>query len=330
MRRRDFVALIAGGATVAWPLVARAQQSERMRRIGVLTGIAGDDLQSEARNAAFVKELQRLGWTEGHNLRIDYRSAAGDFAQGRKFAGELVALGPDVILAIGTISVDHLLQTTRTVPIVFTLAIDPVGAAFVESMAQPGGNATGFMMFDYNLAGKWLEHLKQLVPGMRRAAILRDPGYPAGIGQFAVIQAVAPSIGVDVMPISLRDADEMERAVAKFARTPNGGLILTAGPTSVVHRDLIIALATRHQLPAIYFERFFVTAGGLVSYGPNFIDEFRQAAGYVDRILRGEKPEDLPVQAPTKYELVINLKTAKNLGLSVSPTLLASADDVIE
>ncbi len=304
MRRRPFIRLIGGAAL--WPLVARAQQSERMRRIGVLTGIAGDDLQSKARDAAFVKELQRLGWTEGHNLRIDYRSAAGNAAQGPKFAGELVALGPDVILAIGTISVDHLLQATRNVPIVFTLAID------------------------HNLAGKWLEHLKQIVPGIKRAAVLRDPNLPAGIGQFAVIQAVAPSVGVDVTPISLSDADEMERAVARFARSPNGGLILTAGPLSVVHRDLIIALADRHQLPAIYSERFFITAGGLVSYGPNFIDEFRRAAGYVDRILRGEKPADLPVQAPTNYELVINLKTAKALGLTVPPPLLATADEVIE
>jgi len=329
MRRREFIS-VSVGAAVSWPLIAHAQQSERMRRIGILTGIAGDDVESKARDEAFLKELQRLGWTEGHNLRIDYRSAAGVAAEGRKYAAELVALGPDVILAIGTVSVAHLLQATQTVPIVFTLAIDPVGAAFVESMAQPGGSATGFMMFDYNLAGKWLEHLKQIVPGIRRAAVLRDPNLPAGIGQFAVIQAAAPSVGVDVTPISLRDADEMERAVTRFARSPNGGLIITAGPTSVVHRDLIIALADRHKLPAIYFERFFITAGGLVSYGPNFIDEFRQAAGYVNRILRGEKPADLPVQAPTKYELVINLKTAKALGLSVPPTLLATADEVIE
>jgi putative ABC transport system substrate-binding protein len=329
MLRRNFITLLACAAA-ARPFRAYAQQGERVRRIGVLTGIGGDDLESKARNAAFAKELQRLGWTEGHNLRIDYRSAGGNAAEGRKYAAELVALGPDVIMAIGTISINHLLQATRTIPIVFTLAVDPVGAAFVESMAEPGGNATGFMMFDYGLAGKWLERLKQVVPGMRRAAVLRDPDLPAGIGQFAVIEAVAPLIGVDVTPISPRDADEMERAVARFARTSNGGLILTAGPTSVVNRDLIIGLAARYQLPAIYFQRLFTSAGGLISYGPNFIDEFRQAASYVDRILRGEKPENLPVQAPTKYELVVNAKTAKALGLTIPPSLMSTADEVIE
>jgi len=329
MKRREFISLV-GSAVAAWPLAARSQQSERVRRIGVLTGIAGDDSESKARDAAFVKELQRLGWTDGRNLRIDYRSAGDNAAEGRKYAAELIALEPDVILAIGTISVSHLLQATRSVPIVFTLAVDPVGAAFVESLAQPGGNATGFMMFDYNLAGKWLERLKQVVPSMTRAAVLRDPALPAGIGQFAVIQAVAPTIGVDVTPIDPHNTDDMERAVARFARTQDGGLILTAGPSSVVNRDRIIALAARYQLPAIYFERFFSAAGGLISYGPNFIDEFRQAAGYVDRILRGEKPAALPVQAPTRYELVINLKTAKALGLTVPPTLMAGADEVIE
>jgi ABC-type uncharacterized transport system substrate-binding protein len=329
MKRRDFITLL-GGAAAAWPLAAGAQQSERVRRVGILTGIAGDDLESKARDAAFVKELQRLGWTEGHNVRFNYRSSGGNAADARKYAAELVTLGSDVLLAIGTFSVDHLLQATRTVPVVFTITIDPVGAGLVESRSQPGGNATGFMMMEYDLAGKWLEYLKQVVPGIRRAAVLRDPGLSAGIGQFAVIQAVAPSVGVDVRPISLGDADEMERTVTRFAHTPNGGLIITAGPTSVIHRDRIIALAARQQLPAIYFERFFIAAGGLMSYGPNFVDEFRQAAGYVDRILRGEKAADLPVQAPVKYELVINLNTAKALGLKVSAELLARADEVIE
>jgi putative tryptophan/tyrosine transport system substrate-binding protein len=329
MKRREFITLL-GGAAVAWPIAAQAQQPNGVRRIGVLTGTAAEDPEAQARNAAFLQGLQQLGWTDGRNVRIDYRSAAGSADNVRKYAAELVALAPDVILAIGSVSVGALLQITRTVPIVFTIVPDPVGAGFADSLSRPGGNATGFMMFDYSLSGKWLELLKQIAPGVTRTAVLRDAALPAGIGQFAVIQSVASSVGVEVSAINVRDADEIERGVTAFARTSNGGLILTASALSVVHRDLIIALAARHKLPAVYIERFYVKSGGLISYGPRLIDEVRRAAGYVDRILKGDKPADLPVQAPTKYELAINLKTAKALGLEVPQTFLARADEVIE
>jgi ABC-type uncharacterized transport system substrate-binding protein len=286
-------------------------------------GVESPDRSLPAGAAAIGLER---GPQPSHRLSL----APGRAADGRRHAAELAALGPDAVLAIGSISVDHLLQATRTVPIVFTVVTDPVGAGFVESLSHPGGNVTGFMMFEYSLAAKWLELLKQIVPSVRRAAVLRDPSLPHGIGQFAVIQSVAPSLGVEVIPISVRDPSEIERGIVRFARSPNGGLILTASPLSVVHRDLIIKLADRHKLPAVYLERFFIVAGGLVSYGPNFIDEFRQAAGYVDRILKGEKPADLPVQAPTKFDLVINLKTAKALGLDLPASVLARADEVIK
>jgi putative ABC transport system substrate-binding protein len=329
MRRREFITLL-GGAAAGWPLAARAQQSDRIRRIGVLTGLAADDADAQARYAAFVKRLQQLGWTDGRNVRIDARWGAGDADDIRKYAAELAALAPDVILTTGATAVASMLQATRTVPIVFAIVPDPVGAGFVDSLSRPGGNATGFMQFEYSLSAKWLELLKQIAPGVTRAAVLRDAAITAGIGQFAVIQSVAPSVGVEVIPINVRDAGEIERAVTAFARSANGGLIVTASALSVVRRDLIITLAARHKLPAVYFQRFFVTGGGLISYGADFIDEMRRAAGYVDRILKGEKPADLPVQAPTKYELVINLKTAKALSLTIPPTLLARADEVIE
>ena len=282
------------------------------------------------RYAAFLEALRQLGWTDGRNVRIEARWSAGDPAITRKYAAELVALAPDLILATGGAGTAEMLQATRSVPIVFVIVPDPVGSGFVESLAQPGGNATGFMQFEYTLSAKWVELLKEIAPGVTRAAILWDPAVAAGIGQFAVIQSVAPSFGVDVRAINLRDAAEIERSFAAFARTPNGGLILTTGALSAVHRDLIISLAARFKLPATYQERSYVAAGGLVSYGTNYVDQYRRAAGYVDRILKGEKPADLPVQAPTKFELVINLQTARALGLEVPPTLLARADEVIE
>ena len=300
-----------------------------MRRIGLLQGLAADDPVAQANNAAFVQGLQQLGWTDGRNLHVDFRFGAGNAANVRKYAEELVALAPDVILAVSQ-GLGPLLQATRTIPIVFTIVPDPVGAGFVESLSRPGGNATGFLMLEYSLCGKWLELLKEIAPSVTRAAVLRDSSDPAGVGQFAVIQSAAPGVGVDVSPINLRDAAEIERAVAAFAQTANGGLIVTTSALSVVHRDLIVALAAQHNLPAVYSERFYVAAGGLISYGPNFRDQFRRAAGYVDRILKGEKPVDLPVQAPTKYELVVNLKTAKALGLTIPPTVLGRADEVIE
>jgi putative ABC transport system substrate-binding protein len=310
-------------------LVARGQQGERMRRIGVLMIQAADDPVGQARVKAFQQNLQQLGWTDGRNVRIDYRWAAGNVENSRKYAAELVALAPDVILAVGA-ATGPVLQATRTVPIVFTVASDPVGSGFVNSLSRPGGNATGFMLFEYSLSAKWVELLKQIAPGVTRAAVLRDPAVTSGIGQFSVIQSVAPSVGVEVSPINLRaDANEIERAVTAFARAANGGLIVAAG-TASVPRDLIITLAARHKLPAVYFERTFVTDGGLISYGPDVVDQFRRAAAYVDRILKGEKPADLPVQAPSKYELVINLRTAKALGLDVPQSLLARADEVIE
>ncbi len=329
MKRREFLALL-GGAAAAWPLAARAQQPERMRRVGVLMALAADDPEGQARLVAFVQALQKLGWTDGGNVRIDTRWAAGDAERFRSYAAELVALAPDVILASGGTGVGALLQVTRTVPIVFTQTNDPVGASYVDSLARPGGNATGFANMEYGMSGKWLELLKEIAPRMARAAVLRDATIPQGVGQFGAIQAVAPSLGVEVRPIDVRDAPEIERAITAFARSANGGLIVTGSALTAFHRDLIITLAARHKLPAIYWERFFVTGGGLMSYGPDSIDPHRRAAGYVDRILKGEKPADMPVQAPTKYELVINLKTAKALGLTVSPQLIARADEVIE
>ena len=329
MKRRDFIAALGGAA--AMPLVARAQ--ERVRRVGVLIGaaVAGmDDPDSRARVTAFQQALQQLGWTEGRNVRIDHRWATGSADDILKNAKELVELGPDVILTTGSAVMTRLIQATRTVPIVFTSVTDPVGAGFVESLAQPGGNVTGFMQFEYSLSGKWLELLKEIAPNATRAAVLRDAAISAGSGQFAVIQAVAPSVGMDIMPINVRDAGEIERAIANFARTPNGGLIATASALTVAHRKLIIALAARHRLPAVYYRRLFVDDGGLISYGPNILDASRQAAGYVDRILRGDKPADLPVQAPNRYETVVNLKSAKALGLTVPPSVLARADEVIE
>jgi putative tryptophan/tyrosine transport system substrate-binding protein len=329
MKRRELITLL-GGAAAAWPLAARAQQGERMRRLGVLMNPAAADSDSQASLAAFLQALRQLGWTDGGNVRIDTRWAGGDAAEIRRHAGDLAALAPDAILAAGTAAMSPLLQATRTVPIVFVQVADPVGAGFVDSLARPGGNVTGFLQFEYSLSGKWLELLKQLAPGVTRAAVLRDPTTTSGIGQFAVIQSVAQSVGVEVSAMNMRDGGEIERAVAGFARSPNGGLIVTASVLAVVHRELIIALAARHKLPAVYYRRYYVTTGGLISYGYDVVEQFRGAAGYVDRILKGEKPADLPVQAPTKYELVINLKTAKALGLEVPPMLLARADEVIE
>jgi putative ABC transport system substrate-binding protein len=329
MRRREFITLF-GGAAAAWPLAAHAQQGERVRRIGVLMNVAADDPEAQARNVAFLQGLHELGWTEGRNVRIDYRWAAGDADRLRRYAAELVALAPDVVLASGTSTVGPLQRASGTVPIVFAGVADPVGAGFVNSMARPGSNATGFISFEYVLSGKWLELLKQIAPGVTRVAVLRDPEISGGTGQFGAIQSVAPSFGVELSPINVRDAGEIERAIAAFARSSNGGLILTASGLAMVHRDLIIALAARHKLPTIYYYRIFVSAGGLVSYGPDPHNQYRLAASYVDRILKGEKPADLPVQAPTKLELAINLTTAKALGLTVPPTLLARADEVIE
>jgi putative tryptophan/tyrosine transport system substrate-binding protein len=301
-----------------------------MRRIGVLLPAAADDAQFQARVGAFHQGLALLGWTIGRNVRIDTRWATTNTADIRRHAAELAALAPDVILAHGAATVGPLLEATRTVPIVFPVAADPVGAGFVDSLARPGGNATGFLVFEYSLSGKWLELLKEIAPGVTRAAVLRDPSTPTGIGQFGVIQAVAPSLRMEVNPVNVRDAGEIERAVAAFARSSNGGLIVPASGSAQRHRDLIITLAARHKLPAVYWEGLFVAAGGLISYGPNEVEQYRQAAGYVDRILKGEKPADLPVQAPTKYELVINLKTARALGLEIPPAVLARADEVIE
>ena len=327
MRRRDFVRAIVGSAT-AWPLTARAQQSKSMRRVGALMPYSANDPVAQNRNAAFLQALQQLGWTVGQNVQIEYRWSAGEDDM-RKYAAELVALTPDVILTSGA-AVEPLRRATRTVPIVFVIVPDPVGAGFVDSLARPGGNITGFVNFDFGIGAKWLALLKEIAPNTTRAAVLRDPAITAGIGQWAAIQSVSPSVAIEVSPISLIDAGEMESAIAAFARSPNGGLIVTGSALAVLHRDLIIAFAARHRLPAVYYERSFVSAGGLISYGSNFVEQFRLAAAYVDRILKGEKPADLPVQTPTKFELVINLKTAKAIGLSVPASLLASADDVIE
>ena len=328
-RRREFITLL-GGAAVAWPLAARTEQGERMRRIGVLQSLAADDPEGQARLAAFAQGLQQSGWTIGRNVQIDTRWAAGDAKRFRRYAAELVALAPDVILAVGAAAVGPLQQATRTVPIVFVNTSDPVGAGFVESLARPGGNATGFLLYEYGTSGKWLELLKEIAPRVTRVAVLRDSALAAGIGQLGAIQAVAPSFGVELRPVDVRDAPETERAVAAFARASDGGLIVTGSTLALVHRDLIVTLAARHKLPAVYFQRVFVTSGGLISYAPDQIDQFRRASGYVDRILKGAKPADLPVQAPTKLELAINLKTAKALGLEIPPTLLARADEVIE
>jgi ABC-type uncharacterized transport system substrate-binding protein len=327
MRRRE-VLRVLGGA-VAWPLAARAQQGGTMRRIGVLDVLAHNDPEGHARTAALLRTLQQLGWTDGRNVRIDHRWGANDPERIRGHAAELVALAPDVILAVGTLTVGPLLQATRTVPIVFVQVADPVGGGFVSSLAQPGGNATGFATFEYATSGKWPELLKEIAPRVTRAAVIRDPTRGPGIAQFAAIQAVAPSLGLEVSPIDARHSPEIERAIAAFARTSNGGLIVTGGGTAL-HRDLIITIAARHRLPAVYPFRYHVVSGGLISYGPDTIDAFRRAGGYVDRILKGEKPTDLPVQAPTKYETVLNLKTAKALGLEVPATVLARADEVIE
>jgi putative tryptophan/tyrosine transport system substrate-binding protein len=330
MRRRDFMALAAGAAALA-PLAALAQPADGMRRIGVLFGSAADDPESQARIAAFAEGLAQLGWADGRNVRIDTRWATTNPDDIRRHAAELAALAPDVILgATGTLTVAPLLQATRIVPIVFVVVIDPVGAGFVASLARPGGNATGFTIFEYGMSGKWLELLKEIVPGVTRAAVLRDPAIASGIGQFASVQAVAPSLGVELSPVDVRDAPEIERAVTAFARSGNGGLIVTSSALTSRHRDLIITLAARHKLPAVYGGRWFVADGGLLSYGPDYVDQFRRAAGYVDRILKGEKPADMPVQAPTKYELVVNLKTAKALGLDMPANLLARATEVIE
>jgi putative ABC transport system substrate-binding protein len=326
--RRDFITAL-GGAAAAWPLAARAQQPGTMRRIGVLMLQAADDPETLARVTAFAQGLQELGWTDGRKVRIEYRFA-GDADRVRKQAAELAALSPDVIVATGGSAVAPLLQSTRTVPIVFVGVVDPVGAGYVADLAQPGGNATGFTNFEYSTSGKWLELLKEIAPRVTRAAVLRDPGTAGGIGQFGVIQAAGSSLGVVVNPIDPRDAPEVERAITTFASKPNGGLIVTPTGWAGVHRELIITLAAKYRLPAIYTFRHFVAAGGLISYGPDIIDQYRRAAGYVDRILKGEKPADLPVQAPTKYELVLNLKTAKALGLDIPATVLARADEVIE
>jgi putative ABC transport system substrate-binding protein len=329
VRRREFITLL-GGAAAAWPLAAGAQQPERMRRIGMLMSLTPDDPDGRARSDAFLQGLQRSGWIDGRNIQIDHRWGGGDADNFRKYAAELVALNPDALLASGTVTVAPLLQATRKVPIVFVQVADPVGAGFVNSLARPGGNVTGFALFEYGISGKWLELLKEVAPRVTRAAVIRDPDISSGTGQFGALQSVAPSFGMELSPINLRDVGEIERAVAAFARSPNGGLIITTSAWSVVHRDLIITLAARHRLPAVYYRRLFVTSGGLISYGPDIIDQHQRAAGYVDRILKGEKPADLPVQAPTKYELVINLKTARALGLEVPPMLLARADEVIE
>jgi len=329
MKRRAFITLL-GGAAAGWPVAAGAQQPERMRRIGVLHTPAADDPEGQARNTALLHGLTQFGWTDGRNVRIETRWAAGDADRIRRYAAELVALAPDVIVATGSATVGPLLQATHTAPIVFVNVPDPVAAGFVDSLARPGGNATGFINFEYSISAKWLELLKEIAPGVRRVAVIRDPALAVGAGQFGAMQSVAPSFGVELNPVNVRDAGEIERAIAAFARGSNGGLIVTGSALATVNRNLLITLEARHKLPAVYFARNIVADGGLISYGPDTLDQFRRAAGYVDRILKGEKPADLPVQAPTKYELVVNLKTAKALGLTVPDSLLARADEVIE
>ena len=329
IRRREFIRLL-GSAAATWPLAARAQQGKRVPRVGALMPYAENDPQVQARNMAFLQELQHLGWTIGRNVEIDYRWSAGRDDDTQKYAAELVALAPDVIFVSGSTGVAPLQRATSTVPIVFALVPDPVGAGFVESLAQPGGNITGFMPFEYGIGAKWLELLKEIAPNITRAAVVRDPVITAGIGLWAAIASVSRSVGIEVSPVNVVSAGEIERAITVFARKGSGGLIVTGSALAVVHRDLIIALAARHRLPAIYYDQYYAVAGGLMVYGSNSVEQFRLAATYVDRILRGEKPADLPVQAPTRYELVINLKTAKTLGLTVPPSLLARADEVIE
>jgi len=330
MQRREFIATL--GSAAAWPLAVRAQQSERMRRIGVLLagGLDADDLDMQARIGAFEDGLKQLGWINGQNVRIDVRAGAGDVDRIRGYVDELVALAPDVILTTGAAGVAPLLKATRTVPIVFTNVVDPVGAGFVDNLARPGGNATGFVNFEYGLSAKWVELLKEIAPRVTRMAVIRDPNISAGTGQFGAIQGAASSLGLELIAVNPREASEIERAIAAFARTSNGGLITTGSALATIHRDLIIGLAAKHKLPAVYYRRVFPASGGLISYGPDIIDPSRRAAGYVDRILKGEKPADLPVQAPSKYELVVNLKTAKALGLTIPPAVLARADEVIE
>jgi len=329
VKRREFITMLGSGA-VAWPLAARAQQAERMRRIGVLLPAVADDPEWQARVGAFLQALALLGWTIGRNVRIDIRWATTNAGEIRRHAAELAALAPDVILAGGATPAGPLLQATSIVPIVFTFGIDPVGAGLVDSLARPGGNATGFMSYEFSIGGKWLGLLKEIAPGLTRVAVLRDATQAFAMSLFAAIQAVAPSLGVEVIPVNMRDAGEIEQSVETFARSPNGGMIAVGSAAVVRHRELILMLAARLKLPAVYWERFLVAAGGLMSYGPDLVEQFRQAAGYVDRILKGEKPADLPVQAPTKYRLIINLKTAKTLGLTVPDALLARADEVIE
>ena len=329
MNRREIIMLI-GGAAATWPLAARAQQRERMRSVGVLIPFAAHSTEGQNRVTAFAQALQQLGWSVGQNARLHYRWGDGTSATMQKYAAELVALAPDVILADSSAALSPLLQATQTIPIVFAIVADPVGAGYVETLARPGGNATGFTTFEYGVAGKWLELLKEIAPRVTRAAVLRDPAIAAGPGQFGALQAVAPSLGVELRAVNVRDADEIERSIAGFAQGSNGGLVVTGSAAAAAHRDLIVTLAARHRLPAVYNARLYGEIGGLVCYGADFLDQFRRAAAYVDRILKGEKPGDLPVQTPTKYELVINMKTAKALGLEVPPTLLARADEVIE
>jgi putative tryptophan/tyrosine transport system substrate-binding protein len=329
MRRRDFITAVAA-STLAWPLAAGAQQREKMRRVGVLMTLAADDPEGLARVTAFAQRLQELGWRDGRDVRIDYRWAAADAASSHRQAQELLTLAPDVIIAVATPNVVALQQATRTVPIVFVGVTDPVGAGLVESLAHPGGNTTGFSIFEYSISGKWLELLREIAPRVKRVAVIRDPLLTSGTAQLGAIQSVAHSLGAELIPVGARSADEIERGLSTFAREPNGGVIVTASPLAAVHRNLIITLAARHRLPAVYPFPYFATSGGLISYGPDQVDQFRRAASYVDRILNGEKPADLPVQQPTKYELVINLKTAKSLGLDVAQSLLARADEVIE
>ncbi|HYC18988.1 MAG TPA: ABC transporter substrate-binding protein [Pseudolabrys sp.] len=329
MRRRDFIKIVAG-STALWPITASAQQNVGPRHIGILLPANASDMKFQIQVQAFEQELKNFGWLIGQNVEIEVRWATADPAEIRRNAAELAALKPDVILAHGSSAVGPMQQATNTIPIVFPVSGDPVAAGFVESLARPGGNITGFALFEYSIGAKWLELLKQMVPRLMQAAVLQQPGLPGALGQFGAIQSAGPTLGVEVKPLNVRDANTIETGVSSFARGQNGGMIVVGGPLPQRHRDLIIALTARNKLPTVYFERSFVTAGGLVSYGANETDQYRRTANYVDRILRGEKPADLPVQAPTKYELVINLKTAKAIGLAVSPALLATADVVLE
>lgn len=329
MKRREFITIF-GGIAVTWPIAARAQQGDGLRRVAILMTLAEDDPEGQRRVNAFLQGMQELGWARNRNIVYETRWGAGDMERGRTLAADMAALAPDVILAPGSVTVGPLLQATRTVPIVFVHVPDPVGAGFVESLARPGGNATGFTQFEFSIGGKWLELLKEISPTISRAGVLRDPALTTSIGQFGAIQSAAPSLGVELIPLNARNAGDIERTITAFARLPQSGLVVSSSPFVATHRALIIRLAAEHKLPAIFVERHFVGVGGLMSYGPDFVDQFRRAADYVNRILKGEKPADLPVQAPVKYELVINLKTAKALGLSVPPALLARADEVIE